>query len=1167
MRSITIRALPHIEPSQTPHIDAVENKVATSTSSSSPSEKSQSKVSSEEGDDEAYSEQDWRSGKQGKKPHRPPPPPPRRGNNENNGNRGDNDNQFARRDLKKKLQRFDQGNLSIHEYYNDLHVAMLRCDIDEEDDDTMTRFYSGLRKDIQNIVAYKDYNTTDQLFHSAVLAEQELQDCAQSSCNTFGISSSSKLQSSKGRAAPSDTRRTLPPPATPSMPEVSKSAFVPKTGKTDTISATTPTTSANIVCHRCKGMGHVMRECPSKRAYIATDNGGYISTSEAKEDVQASEEESAAFGGDDAEDYTHNGTYVVQRVLSAQVEHEDKLQRHNLFQIYFIINKCRVRTIIDGGSCNNLEFDTDATHHGRTNTYTFVHKGKKITLLPLTPAEIVKCDRAIAETAERDKALASENQQASKSIVPLKTEPSTPPTSSPAIKLKGGAMLATKSDLAASAFDNVFGYALLCKRVLFSLDDMPPSLPPAVANLLQEFKDVFPAEIPPSLPPLRRIEHQIDLIPGATLPNRAAYRTNPEEAKEIQRQVQELLDHGYVRESLSPCVVPVILVPKKNGTWRMCVDCRAINNITIRYRHPIPHLDDMLDELSGSVMFTKIDLRSGYHQIRMKLGDEWKTAFKTKFGLYEWLVMPFGLTNAPSTFMRLMNEVLLHAVYFDDILIYSKSFDEHLDHLHAVFVALRNARLFANLEKCTFCTDRVGFLGYIVTPQGIEVDETKIDAIRSWPTPTTITQVRSFLGLAGFYRRFVKDFSTIAAPLNELAKKGVTFHWGTTQEKAFNTLKDKLTHAPLLQLRILTFELECDASRIGIGGVLLQEGKPVAYFSKKLNGPSLNYSTYDKELYALVRVLETWQHYLWPKEFIIHSDHESLKHIRSQAKLNKRHAKWVEFIESFPYIIKHKKGKDNEAHGGGLKVTSVPWADISMDFVLGLPRTKRGRDSIFVVEPLHLDASQRADFIKSLHETTKSNIENMNEKYKLAGSKGRKQVLFEPGDLVWLHLRKRFPDLRKSKLMPRAAGPFKVLEKINVNAYKLELPADFGVSPTFNIADLKSYLGEDDELASRTTSFQEGEDDEDITPTVMQGPITRARAKQLNQQLSSFLGARNSTYKDGMLPNDIIDYIVSTMKALETSRDQEEDQRGVQVKMEAQFYSETTFSAVRTSLH
>src|SRR5438128_11076212 len=472
-----------------------------------------------------------------------------------------------------------------------------------------------------------------------------------------------------------------------------------------------------------------------------------------------------------------------------------------------------------------------------------MHKGKKIVLLPMSPAEIVKYDQDRMQIAKDKSKAAPKKQQG--------------------IKLKSPVLLATKTELAELEFSNETCYALVCKHVFFSIDDASIALPPAVANLLQDYVDVFPPEIPPGLPPMRGIEHKIDLIPGASLPNRAAYRANPEETKEIQRQVQDLLDRGYIHESLSPCYVPVLLVPKKDGTCRMCVDCRSINNVTIRYRYPIPRLDDMLDELSGAVIFTKIDLRSGYHQIRMALGDEWKTAFKTKFGLYEWLVMPFGLTNAPSTFMRLMHEVLRSfigkfvVVYFDDILIYSKSHDEHLEHLRAVFNVLREARLFGNLEKYTFCTDRVSFLDYVVTSQGIEVDEVKIVAITSWPLPATVTQVRSFLGLAGFYRHFVRDFSTIAAPLHELTKNGVPFRWGPAQQQAFDALKSKLTQAPLLQLPDFdkTFDLECDASGIGMGGMVIRGGNRVALCTEHLHGRASHYVTYHEQFYALLRLL------------------------------------------------------------------------------------------------------------------------------------------------------------------------------------------------------------------------------------------------------------------------------------------------------------------------
>ncbi|KAK1561506.1 hypothetical protein QYE76_007582 [Lolium multiflorum] len=921
-----------------------------------------------------------------------------------------------KRDLFNKLTQLKQSYKSVEEYYKEMHMTMMSANVDEREEQTMARFLNGLNIPVKRIVEFLPYKNMVELLHQATRAERQVrEDLASAKTKTFfaarnAMNASSSIKNTSTLASkdpPKQARSTI-----------KTTSFKPEQS---TMSSKASTGSSNITCFKCGAQGHKSFECKNTRVMITRDDGDveYLSEGEYEALVQAA----TSHEDDDLEDqeqvlcvHDASPSLVVTKVLTTHtLPNED--QRCNIFQTRAGINGKSIKVIIDGGSCHNLastelctklnlplrkhphpyhvqwlsdngnvkiqhtvtisfkigayedtvdcdvvpmtvchmllgrpwQYDKKANHDGYTNAYSFKVNDKTYILRPMTPSQVI-ADNAKALARAKEATITSE-LRGERVIHQKESE-----RHKPYVSEMKSVLLATKSEMREVHHNpsTTLHYVLICKGPSEETNDLT-NIPSSLLSLLKDFQDVFPDELPHGLPPLRGIEHRIDLIPGAPLPNRAAYRTNPEDTKEIQRQIQDLLAKG-------------------------------------------------------------------------------------------------------------------------------KNLEDHVQHVREVLCILRHEKLYANLPKCTFAQNKLVFLGFVVSANGIEVDSSKVEAIHNWPTPTNVGQVRSFHGLAGFYRRFVKDFSTIACPLNELTKKNVPFVWGKAQQKAFDELKKRLTEAPLLVLPDFskTFEIECDASGLGIGGVLMQNGKPVAYYSEKLDGARLNYPIYDKELYALVRVLEVWQHYLWPREFIIHSDHESLKYLKSQHTLNKRHAKWVEFIESFPYVIKYKKGKDNvvadalsrkltllltrldfhvlgldeikeqyasdtffgpifakcsiekgiddfylhqgflfkgnklcvpmsslrllllqESHGGGLMghfgrektyamlsthyywprmyrdverlcrrcttclqaksssnpyglytplpIPYAPWSDISMDFVLGLPRTKYGHDSIFVV--------------------------------------------------------------------------------------------------------------------------------------------------------------------------------------------------------------------------
>ncbi|KAJ0885239.1 putative nucleotidyltransferase, Ribonuclease H [Helianthus annuus] len=931
-----------------------------------------------------------------------------------------------------RLQNLKQGAKSVDDYTTEFYQLIARNDIQEPEEQLVSRYIGGLRVQIMEAVNLFDPLTIPEAHQRALAFEKQNRRVGGSFTPTGGNVGSG---SGAPRGGPSQQ----------------------KPGGSNTGPTSKGASSSGPRCFNCGETGHRQAECKragKRHLFAESEDEQYEEYENNPVYDEETEYEEEVVTGD------VGVNLVVRRSCYTPKADGDDWLKHNIFHSTCTILGKVCTFVIDSGSCDNLiseeavqklalkteshpkpyklqwlkkggevtvskralvsisigstykddvvcdvvpmdachlllgrpwEYERNIEHNGRSNTYSFLFGGVKITLVPSKPKQL-------------------------------------------ATKQSGSLLTISQFQDELEEADNVF--ILIGKPVAEEVD-----IPECMVPLFEEFVDVFPDDLPAGLPPLRDIQHHIDLEPGSQLPNKPHYRMSPKEHEELRRQVEDLISKGYVRESMSPCAVPALLTPKKDGTWRMCVDSRAVNKITVRYRFPIPRLDDLLDQISGATIFTKLDLKSGYYQIRLRPGDEWKTAFKTREGLYE-----------------------------------CPNFDEHVKHVRQVLTLLRRDNLYAARKKCVFMVPKVLFLGYVVSGDGIQVDESKVAAVKQWPTPTTITEVRSFHGLASFYRRFIRNFSSLMAPVTD-CMKGKTFIWTEEAESAFQLIKEKLTSAPILILPDFSrvFELHTDASQGGIGAVLSQGGRPVSYFSEKLTGPKLRYSTYDLEFYAVVQAVKHWRHYLFHKEFVLFTDHDSLRHIRSQDKVSHKHARWMAFLEKFTFVVKHKSGISNrvadalsrrssllvsmrvvvpgldnlmeqltadpyfsvilqdvqlgkradflvhdgflfkenqlcipnsslrlqiikELHGEGhvgrdrtlrlvqssyfwptlrrdverfvrrcricqvskgtatnaglympLPIPEQPWVDISMDFVLGLPRTQRGNDSIFVV--------------------------------------------------------------------------------------------------------------------------------------------------------------------------------------------------------------------------
>ncbi|WVZ89836.1 LOW QUALITY PROTEIN: hypothetical protein U9M48_036190 [Paspalum notatum var. saurae] len=628
-----------------------------------------------------------------------------------------------------------------------------------------------------------------------------------------------------------------------------------------------------------------------------------------------------------------------------------------------------------------------------------------------------------------------------------------------------------------------------------------------------DYPDVFLDELP-SMPPDRNIEFLIELLIGTTPIALRQYRMAPIEHEEVKKNIDELQAKGYI--------YPILLVEKKDtDVKRMCVDYQALNKVTIKNKYPLPGIDDLFDQLQGACVFSKIDLRSGYHQLKIRPSDIPKTAFTTKYGLYEYTVMSFGLTNAPVYFMQLMNSLFMDyldkfvVVFIDGILIYSKTEVEHEKHLRLVPQRLREHKLYAKFSKCEFWIDEVCFLGHVIFKGGIAVDPSKVSTVTNWKVPKIPKEVRGFFG---YYRRFIENFSKIAKPMTSLQEKDAEFRGTDAQQAAFDELKKRLTTTPVLTLpdQQKKFIVYCDASR---------DGKVIAYASRHLRKHEVNYPTHDLELAAVVHALKIWCHYLFRQRCEIYTDHKSPKYIFTQNELNMRQGDeqgtlWYKNRTCVPNVDSIRKLILSEAHDTAysihlsstkmyydlkerfwwygmkravaeyvaicdtyqlvkaehhrpagllqpLKVPEWKWKEITMVFIVGLPHTQKGYNSIWVVVDRYQASLKKSPFEALYSKRCKTPLFwNQTGEKQVFGpdiiQDAEQQLRIVQESLRVAQSRQRsYADVRRRDLSFKRQdiSPFKILEKKCEVAYRLELPPSLsGMYDVFNVSQSKKCL-------------------------------------------------------------------------------------------------------------